>query len=86
MLCGGCDGPPRSEFLRSCCHIENHGKDRNKVRSALQAKESKCKNLQIIGIRDGAGRVAGALRVVEVEVIRGGLLMVEYREVDIKDC
>ena len=80
------EGP---EFRCGNREIKNHGKDRNKVRSALQAKNGEGKRLQIVGVTDGAGRVVrvqvGAIRLVKVEVIRGGVLTVEYREEDIKN-
>jgi len=72
------------EFRGGNCEIKNHSEDRNKVRCALQAKKGRGKGLQIVGVTDRAGRIGGTIRSVKlkVEVIRGGVMTVEYREED----
>jgi len=51
-----------------------------KPETAEQAKESRSRGLQVIGIIDGTGGIAGAIRLTMVEMIRGGLLTVECCE------
>jgi len=51
----------------------------------LKDKKGGGEGLRIIGITDRAGRVGGAIRPVEIKMVRGRGLTVEHREEDIKD-